>query len=326
MADTDTVPAAPPVPAPAASAGDRGGWRVAWFVAGLVVVLIAGFGIGRAVGSPPDTDPAVAPAPGGPTDDHFADGHTHGPATAGGGGEPVGGLAISAGGYTLVPETTVLEPGESQFWAFRIEGPDGTPVRAFMVVHEQLLHLVVVRRDLTGYQHLHPTMSLDGTWQTALALPEPGLWRAYADFAVLDATGAQVEATLAVDLTVPGDYRPDPLPEPAADGAAAVDDLTVSYEGAPAMGTSSPVLFRVFDAAGAPLSEPALQPYLGAYGHLVAVRAADLGYLHVHSEPALAEGAVRFWLTAPSPGSYRLFFEFQVDSQVRRAEFTVEVL
>jgi hypothetical protein len=288
------------------------------------VVLIAGFAVGRTVGSPSGTGSA-APAPGGPTDDHFADGHTHGPAAGGASGDTVGGLAISASGYTLVPDTTVLEPGESQFWTFRIDGPDGTPVRAFMVVHEQPLHLVVVRRDLTGYQHLHPTMTLDGTWQTALSLPEPGLWRAYVDFAVVDATGAQIEATLAVDLTVPGDYQPEPLPATAPDGTATVGDLTVSHESGLSTGASSPVLFRVFDDGGSAVTEPALQPYLGAYGHLVVVRTGDLGYLHVHSEPALAEGAVRFWLAVPSPGSYRMFFEFQVDDQVRRAEFTVEV-
>ena len=33
---------------------------------------------------------------------------------------------------------------------------------------------------------------------------------------------------------------------------------------------------------GQPVTD--LQPYLGAYGHLVALRAGDLAYLHVHPE------------------------------------------
>ena len=53
------------------------------------------------------------------------------------------------------------------------------------------MHLIVVRRDLTGYQHLHPTMTPDGTWRVPLTLPDPGVWRAYADFTVRDAAGAR---------------------------------------------------------------------------------------------------------------------------------------
>ncbi|MEK8109242.1 hypothetical protein NKG94_40115 [Micromonospora sp. M12] len=36
------------------------------------------------------------------------------------------------------------------------------------------MHLIVVRRDLTGYQHLHPTMAKDGTWSVPLTLAQPG--------------------------------------------------------------------------------------------------------------------------------------------------------
>ena len=35
------------------------------------------------------------------------------------------------------------------------------------VEHEKQLHLIVVRRDLTGFQHVHPTLAADGTWTVA---------------------------------------------------------------------------------------------------------------------------------------------------------------
>ena len=68
-----------------------------------------------------------------------------------------------------------------------------------------------------------------------------------------------------------------------------------------------------------------VEPYLGAYGHLVVLREGDLGYVHVHPEPELAGGAVKFWLAAPSPGRYRTFFDFQVAGQVHTAEFTMAI-
>ena len=72
-----------------------------------------------------------------------------------------------------------------------------------------------------------------------------------------------------------------------------------------------------------------LQPYLGAYGHLVALRQGDLAYLHVHPEGTPGDGvtpagpAVEFVAEVPSAGTYRLFLDFQHGGVVRTAEFTV---
>ncbi|CAM5235457.1 hypothetical protein SVIOM74S_01565 [Streptomyces violarus] len=72
-----------------------------------------------------------------------------------------------------------------------------------------------------------------------------------------------------------------------------------------------------------------LQPYLGAYGHLVALRSGDLAYLHVHPNGEPGDGRtkpgpeVSFTATAPSAGAYRLFLDFQHEGTVRTAAFTV---
>ena len=74
-----------------------------------------------------------------------------------------------------------------------------------------------------------------------------------------------------------------------------------------------------------------LQPYLGAYGHLVAVRASDLAYLHVHPMGEPGDGTtasgpdIAFHTTFPSAGAYRLFLDFQHRDVVRTAAFTVNV-
>ena len=57
----------------------------------------------------------------------------------------------------------------------------------FDVEHEKRLHLIAVRRDFSGFQHVHPEMDENGTWTSALALT-PGQWRVFADF---KATGAR---------------------------------------------------------------------------------------------------------------------------------------
>ncbi|MGI5245701.1 hypothetical protein [Dactylosporangium sp. CA-139066] len=278
--------------------------------AGLVAALLLGFGIAKttaAKSAPAAPAPATTAIPS----------HSHGGAVIG----DLGGFSLSAAGYTLVPSGPLVMPAAAQQqFAFKIMGPDGRPVTKYVVNHEKNLHFIAIRHDLSGFQHLHPAMAGDGTWSIPLTLPTPGIWRLYADFVTLDATGQQVALTLAVDATVAGSYAPVELSPPSRTVNA--DAFTVTLEGAPQVNATQPLSMRVF-SNGSPVTD--LERYLGAYGHLVVIRDGDLGYLHVHPEDQLVGGAVKFWLSAPSSGRYRMYFEFQKQGAVHRAEFTVDL-
>jgi hypothetical protein len=232
--------------------------------------------------------------------------------------EPAG-LASSRGGYTLTPTDPTLTPGTTETFSFRITGPDGAPVTAFDVEHEKQMHLIVVRRDTTAFQHVHPDMAPDGTWSVPLAVAAGGSYRAFADFAPTSGEAT----TLGVDLSAPGDYAPVTHPESRV---AQVDGYAVELTGDLIAGQASPVTLTV-SRGGTPVTD--LQPYLAAYGHLVALREGDLAYLHVHPEGMPGDGItpagpqVEFVAEVPSAGVYRLFLDFQHDGVVRTAEFTV---
>lgn len=112
------------------------------------------------------------------------------------------GLAISDGGLRLEAEPVVVAPDVEVPFHFRIVRDRDGPVTTFDELHERRMHLIVVRRDLTGFQHLHPEMDEDGTWRTTLSLPSGGVWRAFADFATEGAP-----TTLGVDMLVKGPVR-----------------------------------------------------------------------------------------------------------------------
>jgi hypothetical protein len=271
---------------------------------GLVVALMAGFGIARASSSP--TSVAATPT--------TIPSHNH----AGTIGTEIGGTSLSAGGFTMVADTTTFAAGVTQDFRFRVIGVDKKPVTDFITNQDRKLHLIVARHDLTGYQHLHPTMAADGTWSIPLTLPSAGLWRAFADFVVTDPlSNTQVPITLAVDLTVPGVYTPVALPAPTR--VADVDGYDVTMEGTLQVLSTQPVTMRVLHN-GSPVTD--LQQYLGTYGHLVVLREGDLAYLHVHAD-GLIGGGVKFWLSAPSVGRFRVYFQFQFADVVHTAEFTV---
>jgi hypothetical protein len=226
-------------------------------------------------------------------------------------GPAVRGLAVSQEGLTLQPARTTMSRAERAELGFGILDRSGRTVRDFDVEHTKRMHLIVVRRDLTGFQHLHPAQRADGSWAVPVMLRDAGSYRMFADFST-----AGRPHTLAGDLTVDGVVRSHPLPAPRP--IAHVDGLQVRLtEGASRAGAESRLSFDV-TRDGKPV---AVQPYLGAKGHLVALRQGDLAFLHVHPD----EDRLRFEAEFPTAGAYRLFLQFKTDGRVHTAAFTEEV-
>ncbi|TDC84259.1 hypothetical protein [Actinomadura sp. 7K507] len=287
--------------------------KVGAYVVGLAVVFGGAAGVGKIAG-PADASAEKASHEGG----------GHGGETGGHGGtaaKPPGGLQVSEGGYTLVPRRTTLTPGKRTDFRFTINGPDGKPVTGFQPLHGKRLHLIVARRDLSGFQHLHPTEAGGGVWTVPITLPKAGVYRFFTD---IQPDGVKEQLTLGTDITAPGDLRPTPLPEP--EQVAKVDGYEVKLSGGLAPGKSSELTLSV-SKDGKPVTD--LQPYLEAYGHLVVLRQGDLAYLHVHPEGEPGDGktepgpGISFFAEAPSTGAYRLYLDFKHGGKVRTAEFTV---
>jgi len=307
MQASDVKSGPPPGGRPRVVPGMHPAVRLGGFATAFALVFGAAFGAGAAVGEPPATP--VTPAA-----------HAGARPDAVGSGAPAGGLAATAAGYTLVPAVDTLVPGGAGEYAFTVTGPDGAPVTAFDASRGQLLHLVVVRRDAAGFQHLFPALGPDGVWRVALTLPAGGIYRVYADVAP---TGGPA-LTLGTDLFAPGDFTPIPF---TPSRVAQVDDYQVRLDGALVPGTASPV-FATVTRDGVPVTD--LEPVLDAFGHLVALRRSDLAYVGVPADspaPATTDRSgpgIAFTAELPTAGGYRMFLEFRHDGVLRTAEFTVD--
>jgi hypothetical protein len=309
--------------------------KLAGYVLGLAAVFAGAVAIGAATGpsvaavGPSATDPAGAADShaGGVDAAHPNAGEAHAaeemstPMAMPTAAEPPGGLMVSQDGYTLALAERSMPSGPAVPLRFQILGPDGDPVTGYQRKHDKDLHLIVVRRDLSGFQHLHPTLASDGTWTVPVNLSAAGQYRVFADFTPIGHGGL----TLGADLAVSGLYQPVPLP--AANASAELSDgYRVSLDGGLVAGQDSELILRV-SKDGVPVTD--LQPYLAAYGHLVALRVGDLAYLHVHPAGHPGDGVtpagpdITFDATVPSAGDYRLFLDFQHNGVVRTAEFTV---
>jgi len=298
------------------------------------VLLVAVFGGAALVGNATNPSRSAADAPRNsalePADGGHADpgdAHTDEPRSAAGdehgdetGGEasnaPLPGLQVADHGYRLVvARSTFARPADDQRFSFRIVDARGDTVRDFAVAHDEKMHFIVVRRDTAGFQHLHPTMEADGTWTSRVDFGEAGTYRLFADF---NREGEQ--RTLGVDVHVGGTHRPQELPSPTrivrSDRGL---EVTLESDRATA-GREAGVGFEVRNQDGEMINDD-LQPYLGAKGHLVTLRAGDLAYLHTHPEG----DELAFATTYPSAGAYRMFVQFRYENQVHTASFTYAV-
>ena len=224
------------------------------------------------------------------------------------------GLQVYEDGYRLVAERTRFQASKAPSrFSFTIVDADGQPIRDFEVEHEKEMHFIVVRRDFGTFEHLHPTMASDGTWTVDVDLTAAGVYRAYADFNA----GGQKRA-LGTDLHVGGSYRPELLPEEKLK-TRTESGLEVLLSTTGSDGEEGLVEFEVRDDGE--VVNAGLGTYLGAAGHLVALRADDLAYLHTHPD----SDELAFMTEYPSAGSYRMYVQFRYEGEIHTAAFTREV-
>jgi len=252
--------------------------RLLAFVLVLFGTFGTAYGLGRRLPGNPESKP-----------------HTHGPAKP----SPVP-PGFHSQGYTLVTEAT--QPSTALL-ALHITGPDGARVAGFTEQQGAAVHVVLIRFDDSGFRHLTPNPSADGSF--VVPIDEPGKWHIIVD-SQPDGAPAPVVLTTNVDDEVP--VKEVRLPAPRDEVKS--DGLTVTRDG---------VTFHVARNDGSPAT--GLEPYLGQPAHLFAIRVGDLAYTHLH--PAASPSPTSFAFTGQlSPGTYRLYLEFGYQGAVTTVGFT----
>lgn len=168
-------------PVPASSQAGSTAWdqtmntlaKLSAYGAALALLAVGAYATGSAVGPLDRTATARSVSAGSLGAEGAGHGDTHSGAVPEAANQPdqPAGLASSRGGYTLTPTASTLTAETTDDLALRITGPDGATVTAFDEEHTKRLHLIVVRRDTTGFQHLHPTMDTDGIWRARVDVP-----------------------------------------------------------------------------------------------------------------------------------------------------------
>jgi hypothetical protein len=230
--------------------------------------------------------------------DHGSSSHSPGHGAAHGATTEATGLGLQLGGGG----DRAGRPGQL---TFQIVDENRKPVHQFEIEHTKPMHVIVVREDFSGFQHLHPKLAR-GTWSVPVTFPEGGVYRVYADFKV-----DGKKQVLSQSMVVEGEARRATVADPS--------DLTTTDSGYEVkLNRSGSTLKFDITRGGQPVT---VETYLGASGHLVALRDSDMKYLHTHPESK----EVAFDVDFPSAGRYHLYLQFKHAGEVHTAGFVQRV-
>ena len=243
-------------------------------------------------------------------------------------------VPLDPGEYAEYPVDlkTVPSPvraGQPAKFTFTVEQPHrDVTVSNFETTHEKLFHLFIVSHDLTFFEHIHPEQQKNGSFVIDTVLPKPGPYQAFADFFPSGGTPQVVQKTFVTAgytggvLAARAHLTPDAKTERTESGTRVHLESTGYISG-----LKQTLTFSLADEkSGAPVKD--LEPYLGAWAHMLLL-SEDLGD-YVHGHATLEQGAsggsqLVIETLFPRASNYRLWVQFQRSGRVISVPFTVAV-
>ncbi|MET3193700.1 hypothetical protein [Bacillus sp. OAE603] len=212
--------------------------------------------------------------------------------------------------------------GENSELAIKVKDSEGKTIKDFEVEHEKLMHLIVVSKDLSYFDHIHPEYKGDGLFTITPNFPSGGKYTLYADFVPKDSAKTVKTKTIQV---LGSERNPVVLKEDqhqtkvvaGKEISFKTDELTTNKD--------ITLSFTIKDEKSKkPIRN--LQPYLGAIGHVVAISEDTKNYLHVHPMNEDSTGPeAKFMTSFPKSGMYKIWGQFQQNGQKFTVDFTVKV-
>jgi hypothetical protein len=199
---------------------------------------------------------------------------------------------------------------------------DGTPIEEFDINHEKLLHLIVISKDLSYFNHVHPEYKGNGVFEIYNDFPAGGEYRFIADF---KPTGGDAMTKLEW-VRVDGEpAAPAPVvPDASLDKVFEGKRVKLTAQNLEARNWATLTFSFEDEKTGEPITD--LEPYLGAIGHVVVLSEDGNRYVHVHADEDQGTGPeARFEAEFPKSGIYKIWGQFQRDQEVFTTAYVVNV-
>ena len=228
-------------------------------------------------------------------------------------------------------DSIIPEAGRKTMLTISVAEKSGTPIRDFELVHDKLLHLIIVGEDLSYFAHVHPTLTgADGNFTIDHMFAESGKYKLWVDFKPKG--GKQTLVTFIADVKGLPIHK---AVMPVYDGIYIKESTDRNYQISLKLPQENllakrdtNIVFSISDALGNPITD--LEPLMSAGGHSVIISSDIQEFLHVHPteevKPDWKGGPhVSFGTSFPKPGLYKVWGQFQHKGRIIVADFVLEV-
>lgn len=241
---------------------------------------------------------------------------------------------------SLTSKPTNVTPGQPATISYSIKNDKGEILKNYEVVHEKIMHFIVVRKDLHYFQHIHPTFNQStGQFTIDVTFPTDGIYRVFPDFT----PGKSQDNPLLLPVTLFQDVEIGSLgkytaqtvaPDTTTKKSVGAYDITHIFPKQEELKAQKNVTFSlVVNKNGQPVTD--LENYLGALGHSVILAAGNLDFIHTHpkadsgdhGEHMMQETGpqIDFATSFPVPGTYKIFTQFQHQGKVITVDYAILV-
>lgn len=243
---------------------------------------------------------------------------------------------------TLETDAAEIRAGSPVKMTVAIKEQDGRPLQGLAIIHERILHAVIIGKDLNVFAHIHPEdlgpiteeMLTKGRFPLLFSFPRQGEYVVGLDFATADKSYSR---TFPLQVSAA-----EPMTEPVLDFSTqkTFGDYQVTLTPSPehiVAGQETRLHYRI-EKDGAPVTD--LAPYLGAPMHLAMVKSDLNSFIHAHgglpgqeqhdhlhagTPPEKFGPEIETEVIFPEAGVYKIFSQTQHHNKILLFNFMVNV-
>jgi len=188
----------------------------------------------------------------------------------------------------------------------------GESVSDLEIMHEKIMHVVLLRRDSKYFDHIHPVQIQEGVFSVPYSFYAPGGYRIWIDFTV-----DGMQHIVDFDTKVSGaseTAQPD-----------RVGDLNIEMKLPEKieMDKSIKLDFIITDSSNKPVL--ITEKFLAASAHMIVVDEGLDEFGHAHDENFDKDNVISFGYSFKMSGLHKLWIQFSVNGKPIIKEFEVEV-
>lgn len=211
-----------------------------------------------------------------------------------------------------------VEKGSKVKTKIYIFNKEGNKVEDFDIEHEKLMHMMVIHKNLSYFNHIHPEYKGKGLFEVETDFPLSGDYKIIVEY---KPKGTDTQ-TFMKKVSAAGEPEESPIQKEIVQNIETGKYKVTINKNQLGANQDEMISFDIKETSSGKTIQ--VEPYLGADGHMVILDKDLNKYIHSHNMKTEGEN-VDFHVKIQETGEYHAWFQFQHKGEVQTAPFVLEV-